>query len=97
MQLKMYSVYDCKAEAYHQPFYMRSKGEALRSWQQAVNDENTTFCKFPGDFTLFEIGEFDECTCKISMYEAKISLGTALEFKNKPIETYGLFDTKKES
>lgn len=84
MKLKMYSVYDCKVEAYLQPFFMRSKGEALRAWGQTVNDEQTQFCRHPADFTLFEIGEFEENSCKFKIYESKIALGTALEFKNNP-------------
>nr|QJB19163.1 MAG: nonstructural protein [Microvirus sp.] len=68
------------------PFFMRSKGEALRSWQQVANDESTSMCKFPGDFSLFEIGEFDDENAEIKMHDSKMNLGTALEFKNKPTE-----------
>jgi len=78
---KMYTVYDSKAEAFLVPFFMRTKGEALRAWQQAVNDEQTQFSKYPSDFTLFEIGEYDDSTGTVVMHEAKISLGSALEFK----------------
>lgn len=84
MVLKIYTVYDSKTQAYLPPMFMRSKGEAVRSFEAAANDPQSTLCKYPADFTLFEIGEFDDQTGTLSMYEAKISLGVAVEFKQKP-------------
>lgn len=86
MVIKVYNVYDSKIEAYMPPFFMRNKGEALRAWAATVNDEKSTFCAHPADFTIFEIGEYDDASGSISMYNTKVSLGTALEFKNKPSE-----------
>lgn len=83
MKLKIYVVYDSKAEAYMQPFFMRSRGEALRGWQDACNDTKTQFNKFPEDFTLFEIGEYDELTAKIIQPNAHTALGKALEYVKK--------------
>lgn len=76
-------VHDSKVGAYLQPFFMRSKGEATREWESVVNNPETQFHKYPGDFTLFEIGIFDEETGNIKVHEAKISYGTALEY-HKP-------------
>lgn len=81
MKLKMFTVYDSKVEAYLQPFYMQSKGEALRAWGETVNDEKSNIGKHPADYTLFELGEYDNLTGQISQYEAKIALGTGIEFK----------------
>lgn len=82
--MKIYTVYDSKVEAYMSPFCQRSKGEALRAWETAVNDEQTQFCKFPADFTLFEIGEFDDNTGVITPHKTHMSMGLALDFKRKP-------------
>lgn len=81
MKLKMFCVYDSKAEAFMQPFFMNSTGEAVRSWQDVVNDPKTQFNKHPADFTLFELGEYDDSSGSIAMHNAKIPLGTALEHK----------------
>lgn len=83
-KMKMFCVHDSKVGAYLQPFFLRSRGEALRAWGSAVNDPQTQFCKFPSDFTLFEIGEFCEDTGSCEMLKAKVALGVAVEFKNKP-------------
>lgn len=79
--MKIYTVYDSKAEFYMFPFPHRNKGEALRAFADAVNDPKTTIGKYPSDYTLFEIGDYNEITGDVSMYVAKVSLGTAIEFK----------------
>jgi hypothetical protein len=84
MVLKVFSVYDSKVEAYLQPFYMRSKGEALRAFGEVVNSQDHLFSRHPADYTLFEIGEFDEGKGDFTMHTHKTPLGTALEHKSKP-------------
>lgn len=86
MLLKVFCIYDSKAEAYLQPFFMMARGEAVRAFQTAVNDPQTNFCKHPSDYTLFEIGTFDQSSGNVAPYEAKVSLGLALEFKDKPAD-----------
>lgn len=95
MTMKVYSVYDSKVGAFMAPFFARSKGEATRMWHTAVNDPQTQFCKFPSDFTLFEIGEYDELTGDLIAHKAKESVGLALEFKDKPEDKPGLLDIMK--
>lgn len=81
--MRIFSCYDSKAEAYLNPFLLRSRGEALRSFENVVNtpDNNSWIYKNPEDYTLFEIGEFDERTGVIKAYEAKVSLGSGNDFK----------------
>lgn len=84
MKLKIFTVYDSKAESYMQPFYMQSTGQAIRSMEDTVQDENHQFHKHAEDFTLFEIGTFDDQTCAIDLYAAHTPLGCAIEYKEKP-------------
>lgn len=86
MVLKVLAVYDSKVEAYLSPFFMRSRGEALRGFESAVNDPQTSFCRYPADYTLFEIGEFDESTGRIAPHQAYVDLGNAVQFKRQPQE-----------
>jgi len=79
--MKIYTVYDSAVQAYDKPFALRNKGEALRSWQEVANDKNTTICKRPTEFTLFEIADWDDLTGQISLYETKMSLGLAADFQ----------------
>jgi hypothetical protein len=79
----MFSVFDSKIGAFHIPFYARSTGEAVRMFSQAVSDPNSVVANHPGDFTLFEVGVFDDLTCKIDLLESRMNLGTALELKSQ--------------
>lgn len=81
MLLKIFSVFDSKAEAYLPPFYVASKGAALRSFSDAASDPTHNFCKHSGDFTLFEIGTFDDGDGLIVPYAVFVNLGTALEHR----------------
>lgn len=82
-KLKLFSVYDSKAEVYDKPFCMLSKGECIRGFGDAANNTQTTLGQHPADFTLFELGEFDQKTGLIIQLSAKLNLGTALEHKSK--------------
>lgn len=81
MKLKVFTVYDSKVGAHLQPFYARSTGEAIRSFSQAVMDTNTQFNKYPADFTLFEVGSWDDQSCVFDLNQTPVSLGLAIEFK----------------
>lgn len=79
--MKVFSVYDCKAEAYMQPMFMQSRGVAIRSFGAAASDEKHDFSRFAEDYTLFELGEFNESDASFKLYSTPISLGKASELK----------------
>ena len=83
MNKVMISVYDSKGEFYSNPICCKSKGEAVRSFEDEVNDPKSPIFKHPEDYTLFAIGEFDDSNCCFAMYESKVSLGLAVEFKRE--------------
>ena len=60
MKLGVYAVYDAAVGAYLNPFYARARGEALRSFSQACNDEKHQFALHARDYMLFELGTFDD-------------------------------------
>lgn len=84
MRLKCYVIHDSKVGAFMQPWFARSAGEALRSWEALVNDGQSMMSSHPADFSLFEVAEYDEATGRFDQYEAIKSLGTALESKRQP-------------
>lgn len=81
--LKIFSVYDSKAEAHLPPFFAPAKGLALRMFMSACSDTTHDFSKYAADYTLFEIGSFDPETGRVESLPAKVSLGNALEFVSK--------------
>lgn len=80
MVVKIFNVYDCKSESYGTPFFVKSRGEALRGFGEVSNDVKSTIGKYPGDFTLFEVGEFDVVKGIWTIYPSKVNLGVAIEF-----------------
>lgn len=60
MKLLLCSVFDSKVGAYAAPFCARTKGEAIRSFEQACRDASLPFQKYPADYRLFLIGEYDD-------------------------------------
>lgn len=79
--VKVYSVRDAKAEAWLPPMVARTKGEMLRMFEEAVNDSNHAFSKYPSDYCLFELGSWDDATCKYDLHLAPERIGLAVEFK----------------
>lgn len=57
--LQMFAILDKAVGAFMQPFYARAKGEALRTFTDAVNDPQSPFYKHPADFELYVVGSFD--------------------------------------
>ena len=83
MKLKIFSVFDSKAEAFLPPFFAGTKGQAIRSFSDAVQDSGHAFSKHCSDYTLFELGLFDDSDANIIMLPTPVSLGIAIEFINK--------------
>lgn len=87
MKLIMFAVFDSKVGVYAMPHFMRTKGEALREWQSQANNPNSQIGKYPHDFALFEIGEYDDSNGHTKSLPAPINLGLASEFKTTPQST----------
>lgn len=80
---KIYSIYDSKAEAYLQPFFMIAKGSALRAITDLANDPSHAFCKHAEDYSLFELGSFDDGKAFFQLHDAPVSMGVLIEFKHE--------------
>ena len=80
---KLYVLYDSKSETYTAPTANPARGQALRSFSDAVNEKQnpTVLAQHPQDFTLFEIGEYDIYTGTLSLYEARVSVANGLDVK----------------
>ncbi|AXL14769.1 nonstructural protein [Microviridae sp.] len=59
MKQLAFSVYDIKAKAFINPYFVPTEEVALRSFTDCVNATDHPFNKNPGDYTLTQIGEFD--------------------------------------
>lgn len=80
MKQYLYSVFDSKTKSWSAPQMMLNRGAATRSWTEACNNAELMVSKYPEDFTMFEIGVFEQDTGLISVYPAPESLGVATQF-----------------
>lgn len=64
--MKIFTIFDSKAVAYLQPFFSKTEGTAIREIKLAANQEGSQFKKYAEDYSLFNIGEFNEITGKIT-------------------------------
>jgi hypothetical protein len=81
--MKIYAVYDSKADLYQSVMVQKNKGSAIRGFAHAVNQEGTYLNQNPEDFTLFELAEWDEDNGKITPHKTNLSCGLATEFINR--------------
>lgn len=81
MILSVFTVYDEKAEAFLRPFFMENAASAKRTIANIVNGrEPHLFKSNSSDFTLFEIGTYDDSNGQLKSCINK-SLGNLVEFR----------------
>lgn len=83
--MKIFCMFDTKAGHYIQPFSETSTIAALRGFEVAVNEGKSTFARFPDDFCLMELADFDQQTGELVPHAHPQNLGTARTvLKNVP-------------
>lgn len=78
----MFGIRDAKADCFiGNPIFVRARGQAVRAFADQVNESSTDWGKYPADFSLFELGEFDEVTGKVMpRAEGILDLGNGLAY-----------------
>lgn len=84
MKLRIFTVYDQVAKAHLPPFFLPQEGQAIRTFTDMVNNPEHQFGQHPEDYTLTELGVFDDETAEISLLAVPNVLGTGIKFKDKP-------------
>lgn len=96
MRHKVFAVFDSKAEGYLQPFFSFTAGQATRMFSDAVQDSGHQFHKHAADYTLFQIGEYEDATGTL-VETPRVSLGSALEYLAKAENVRMLRQTEVQS
>lgn len=58
--MQVFAIYDAKVGAFGHPIFVRSEGEAVRSFTTVVRQPGSQIHEFPQDFALYALGSFDE-------------------------------------
>lgn len=80
MVKKVFSIFDSAVGTYSPPFLCRAHAEAIRAFQQEAQNEQSAIFRSPKDYTLFELGEFDDETAQFMMLNTPHRLVGAHEF-----------------
>lgn len=80
MKVQMLSVYDSAAKAFLPPFHAPTLEAAIRQFRYTVQSGQSDLSKFPEDYVLMHIGEFDQETGEITGLTSPHNLGLALSF-----------------
>lgn len=62
MKVNLYAVYDLKALAYSAPFVAANDEVAKRMFATTMEDPTTMIGRYPKDYRLFCLGDFDDYT-----------------------------------
>ena len=85
--MKVYSVYDEKALVYGLPVCFSTDGLALWSFADLVSNPNSNVNKYPSDFKLYRIGEFNDANAEMtSITPVFLAVGTQYAFNACPAE-----------
>lgn len=78
---KLYTVHDSKAKSCEKIWEAPTRGAAIRAILDLMTEQkNHPWAKWPTDFTLFELGEYDDEHGILKPYETKINAGMFHEF-----------------
>ena len=68
MNLQIYAVFDKKTEEYGTPMFLRTNGEAVRGFSDAVNakEDNNNLSRHAEDYALYHIGAYNTQTAQIT-------------------------------
>jgi len=84
----VFTVYDSKVGCYLQPFFSPTEGSAIRAFTDCLSDATHPFSRHPEDYTLFDLGAYDDHNAMFITHETPRSIVKAseLDIKQIPIE-----------
>lgn len=81
------AVYDQKSESYGRPIMELTIGSAIRAFEAEMKQEESALKKFPQDFSLWQIGVYDELKGEVKGLAQKINLANAWEINQDKKES----------
>lgn len=80
MKQRVYAIRDAKADVYLQPFFRKTHGEAERDFRTLVGDEKSMISKYPDDYDLYYLGDYDDQTGAIERLDTPTHVVKAVNF-----------------
>lgn len=83
---KIYAIHDMKAETFMQPWFVPTEAVAIRTFAKAANDPNHSIGENPRDYTLVEVGIWDDETGIIDPNKTPRTVATGFDVLKNKIE-----------
>lgn len=80
MKQQAFSVLDCKTGYFNVPYFSPTILSGRRSFQEVCRDANSLVAKYPDDFQLWHVGEFDDVDGHLTSFDPPGMLCTAREY-----------------
>jgi len=77
--MKLFAVRDVKSESYGAPMSIATRGLALRSFGDACCSPSSELGKYPKDYMLYELGEYDPNSGVIVSHKVPVFIQSATE------------------
>lgn len=84
--LSICTVFDSAAQAYNRPVFVPHANLARRSFQDEINragDQSNQMHSHPEDFTLFELGLYDDATARFELHPEPRMIARAKDLKDQ--------------
>lgn len=81
---QIYTIFDRKMQDYMSPMHPNHLVEIQRNLTEVMKDENTNISKFPEDYELYRLGEWDSTTSEYKLENKPVFIQQLTEFKVKP-------------
>jgi len=76
--MKLFTVLDRESNTHLPPFAQPTLRDAIDGFKFVVNDSKTNFNKFPEDFVLIHLGDFDLRSAEITLIGKEIAEAKSL-------------------
>ncbi len=84
---KIYSVYDEKAQVFNTPFTCVNEAVAVRSFTDICFDGANMVAKYPSDFKLYHVGDFDAVKGTITALDVPEFVVSAMQVVNSHLSS----------
>lgn len=82
-KMKVFVPFDAKLGVFMDPIVVQHSGQMERLWRDIVNDGRSMPSKHPKDFVLFQTGEFDSDSGKLTSFTDLVHFMSGDEVKDR--------------
>lgn len=94
--MNLYTIRDKKADVVMAPFAAPTDGVACRSILEAFRDASSMVSKYPSDYELIQVGEYDEKTGELAPMPARLVVQVQVLWESQQLRVTGQLSMPQE-